>query len=223
MLQQVGLWMFFGEAGFVYDRRMGELSAFVLAGGQSTRMGTDKALVEFEGMTLLARALALLSTVTTDVRILGAREKFDQHGAVLEDEFPNHGPLGGIHAGLRASAADINLILAVDMPFIDGRFLKYLADEARKCNAIVTVPRAAGGWQPLCAVYRRPFADLAESALRQGKNKIDPLFRQIELRVVEETEMKQQGFSSSMFRNLNTPGELTEATGIDRTTENEQL
>jgi molybdenum cofactor guanylyltransferase len=206
--------MFFCAAGFVYDRRMGDLNAFVLAGGQSTRMGTDKAFVEFEGVTLLARALAVLSTVTTDIRILGARKKFDHYGAVLEDEFPDHGPLAGIHAALRASPAELNLILAVDMPFVDARFLKYLADEARKGNALVTLPRAAGGWQPLCAVYRKPFADLAQSALQQGRNKIDPLFREIELRVVEETEMKQQGFSSTMFRNLNTPEELTGATGI---------
>lgn len=190
---------------------MADLTAFVLAGGQSTRMGVDKAFLQLDRVTLLARALDLLSSVTTEVRILGPREKFAKFAAVVEDEFPNHGPLGGIHAALRASASDLNLMLAVDMPFVDVRFLDYLVGESRRCTAVVTLPRAAGGWQPLCAVYRKPFADLAERALRQGKNKIDPLFAQVELCVVEEAELMKQGFSPEMFRNLNTPEELNQA------------
>ncbi len=194
---------------------MREWTGFVLAGGQSSRMGTDKAFVELEGRTLLTRTLALAQKVAEDVRILGSKEKFASFGSVVEDEFPNHGPLGGIHAALRASATDLNLILAVDMPFLEIRFLQYLLREAvRAEGAVVTVARAGGGWQPLCAAYRKRFAELAEPSLRQGKNKIDPLFRQIELRVVEETEIEQQGFSSIMFRNLNTPEELSGASGI---------
>ena len=76
---------------------------------------------------------------------------------------------------------------------------------------MVTIPRAAGAWQTLCAVYRKPFADLAEQALRQGKNKIDPLFRDIEMRIVEEHELTRQNFSPDMFRNLNTLEELKQA------------
>lgn len=203
--------MFFWEGALVYDRGMGELSAFVLAGGQSTRMGADKAFVELDGVTLLARALELVAGVATDVRILGPREKLSKYGEVVEDEFANHGPLAGIHAALRSSTTDLSLMLAVDMPFVEARFLEYLANEGRKCSAVVTVPRAGGGWQPLCAVYRKPFADLAERALRQGKNKIDPLFAQVEVRIVEDAELKRQGFSVEMFRNLNTPEELSQA------------
>jgi len=196
----------------VYDRGMGDLTAFVLAGGQSSRMGTDKAFIELEGHTLLSRMLALARTVASDVRILGDEKKFGPYGDVVEDEFPNHGPLGGIHAALRVSASDLNLILAVDMPFVEVRFLQCLVHEAtRSDGAVVTLARAAGGWQPLCAVYRKPFADLAEQALRQGKNKIDPLFRQVQLRILEEAELKKHGFSPAMFRNLNTPEELTQA------------
>jgi molybdopterin-guanine dinucleotide biosynthesis protein A len=197
----------------VYDRRMGEVSAFVLVGGQSSRMGTEKALIEFDGRPLLTRALSLAKTVARDARVLGSREKFANYGEVVEDEFPNHGPLAGIHAALRVSAADLNLILAVDMPFVEEGFLQYLVNEARMDSAVVTLPRAAGGWQPLCAVYRRQFADLAEQALRQGKNKIDPLFSQVELRILEESELEKRGFPLGMFRNLNTPEELRQAQG----------
>ena len=188
---------------------MGDRAAFVLAGGQSTRMGADKAFVQLEGCTLLAHALALAKSVTPDVRIVGSPEKFAAFGEVVEDEFPQHGPLAGIHAALRASSSELNLMLAVDMPFVEVPFLEYLFQEAaRHESAMVTIPRGTGAWQTLCAVYRKPFADLAEQALRQGKNKIDPLFRDIEMRIVEEHELTQQNFSPEMFRNLNTLEEL---------------
>ena len=191
---------------------MGDRGAFVLAGGQSTRMGVDKAFVQLEGCTLLAHALALAKNVTSDVRIVGSPQKFAAFGEVVEDEFPQHGPLAGIHAALRASSSELNLMLAVDMPFVEVLFLEYLFQEAARLESVmVTIPRAAGAWQTLCAVYRKPFANLAEQALRQGKNKIDPLFRDIEMRVVDEHELTQQNFSPEMFRNLNTLEELKQA------------
>src|SRR5579864_1357657 len=194
---------------------MGDRAVFVLAGGQSTRMGADKAFVQLEGCTLLAHALALAKSVTSDVRIVGSPQKFAAFGEVVEDEFPQHGPLAGIHAALRASSSELNLMLAVDMPFVEVPFLEYLFQEAaRHERAMVTIPRAAGAWQTLCAVYRKPFADLAEQALRQGKNKIDPLFREITIRILDGPELTSRQFSPNMFRNLNTPEELEKATQL---------
>ena len=190
---------------------MDGVNGFVLAGGQSTRMGADKAFVELNGHTLLERALRTVSAVASAVWILGGREKFEDFGDVIEDEFPDHGPLSGIHAAVRASREDLNLILAVDMPFVEASFLEYLVQRARAGAAVVTVPRIAGRWQPLCALYRRGFADVAEPALRAGKNKIDPLFGQVSLQVIEEAELQEQSFASEMFRNVNTPEELSAA------------
>jgi molybdopterin-guanine dinucleotide biosynthesis protein A len=190
---------------------MDGVNGFVLAGGQSSRMGTDKALLDLNGRTLLERAMDTLSKVAGGVWILGSRERFEAFGNVIEDEFPGHGPLGGIHAALRASHQGLNVILAVDMPFVEVQFLEYLAEQAVRSAAAVTIPRAGGGWQPLCAVYRRAFAEVAEPALRAGRNKIDPLFGKVSLRTVEEVEMKQQGFALEMFRNLNTPEDMSAA------------
>ena len=191
---------------------MGDRSAFVLAGGQSTRMGAEKALVELDGRTLLEHALTLARSVSPEAWIVGSKAKFSRYGDVVEDEFAQHGPLGGIHAGLRSSTSELNLMLAVDMPFVEVRFLEFLFEEAaRQECAVVTIPRAGGAWQTLCAVYRKPFADLAEEALRAGKNKIDPLFRGIEMRILEERELIEQNFSPALFRNLNTPEELEQA------------
>jgi molybdenum cofactor guanylyltransferase len=187
------------------------LTAFVLAGGRSTRMGTDKALLTLGGETLLARALKTLGAVASDVRILGSAERFGGYGPVVEDIFPGCGPLGGIHAALSASPSELNLMLAVDLPFVHARFLNFLIGRAKACGATVTVARSGGRFQPLCAVYGKSFAEVAGQALREGKNKIDPLFSSVSTAVIEQAELEAQGFSPEVFRNLNTPSDWEQA------------
>ena len=200
--------------GKVYDRGMEnrsarDLTAFILAGGKSSRMGTDKAFVDYEGRTLLARALDMARSVASTVCIVGSKEKFAAYAPVVEDMFRDCGPLGGIHAALLASPTELNVMLAVDMPFVSSAFLQYLITEARGASdSVVVVPCGDGRRQPLCAIYRREFAGVAERALRAGRNKIDVLFDQVRTRVIGREELEGAGFSSAIFRNLNTPEEL---------------
>jgi molybdenum cofactor guanylyltransferase len=191
------------------DASADDVTAFVLAGGKSTRMGADKAFLEWNGRSLLARALDLAGSVACDVRIVGSRKKFAEFAPVVEDGFRDCGPLAGIHAALRASVTEINLMLAVDMPFASGAFLRYLLGQARRAaEAAVIVAKTGGRWQPLCAIYRPEFGVLAENALRAGQNKIGILFDRVPVRVIEENELKDAGFSFNIFRNLNTPDDL---------------
>ena len=185
------------------------LTAFVLAGGRSSRMGCDKAFLEFHGESLLTRALQLAQSVTADVAIVGPSAKFATFGRVVEDTFRNQGPLGGIHAALTSSSADLNLILAVDMPFVSLKFLAYLLDRARSHNALITIPRNNEGWQPLCSIYQRTFAAKAEAALQAGENKIDRLFQGSNIAIITAEELRR--FPGNQFRNLNTPDDLAEA------------
>jgi molybdenum cofactor guanylyltransferase len=127
----------------------------------------------------------------------------------VEDVICDCGPLGGIHAALQASPSELNLVLAVDVPFVSWAFLQYLIKQARGASeAAVVVPRGEEGWQPLCAIYRREFGGVAERALRAGRNKIDRLFDEVQMRVLEQEELEDAGFSPAIFRNLNTPEEL---------------
>lgn len=197
----------------MYDFQMAsiatDLTAFVLAGGKSSRMGSDKAFLEFEGRTLLARAVELARSVAPQVYIVGSREKFGEFGAVVEDIFRDCGPLAGIHAALRSSQTELNLMLAVDMPFVPRTFLQYLLGESEAArDAMVIVPRAERRRQTLCAIYRRDFADVAQTALSRGSNRIDILFGTVPVRVIEEDELQRAGFSPAIFRNLNTPADL---------------
>ncbi len=176
-------------------------------------MGADKAFVPLHGRTLLERALETARTITSNVHIVGERTKFAPFGPVIEDIFPGRGPLGAIHAALRKSTVDVNLMLAVDLPFVSPALLKYVVMKARQSpSLLVTVPSTAQGLQPLCAVYRREFAERAEKALTSGKYKIDALFEPSQTQVITEEEMSAAGFSADTFRNLNTPEELEEAT-----------
>ncbi len=228
------------------------LNGFVLAGGKSVRMGTDKAALALEGRTLLEHALGILRQVTPEVAILGPRQLYASYGApVIEDIHPGCGPLGGIHAALThvaqkggrsqspqnsqteaASAAPLSLIIAVDTPFLDPKFLAYLAQRARESGAIVTTPEIAGYKQPLCAVYSQEFLPIAEQALNpasretqpdrsgmqgvaQGAKsadyKIVPLFPAGRTCVITEAEMGKFAFAPEMFDNLNTPQDLERA------------
>jgi len=197
----------------MYDCAVAEITAFVLAGGQSTRMGKDKdkAFLMLAGRSLLDRALELAGSATSDVRISGSAAKFGTFGPVVEDVYPQHGPLSGIHAALLQSTSELNLMLAVDLPFVQPAFLRYLISQARESNALVTVPHTHDGWQPLCAAYRREFGRIAEQSLRERRNKVDALFLPQLTRVITEQEMAGNGFSLEMFRNLNTPEELEAA------------
>ncbi len=183
----------------MYDQRVKDgteldVTAFVLAGGKSSRMGSDKAFLRFGDETLLCRALKVAGVVAEEVRIVGDAKKFAAFGRVVEDVYRDRGPLGGIHAALSSSATELNLILAVDLPFVDSKFLEYLLLRAQESGAIVTVPRAGGGLHPLCGVYQRGFVEVAEQSLRDGKNKIDSLFERVVTCVIEEDELMRSWF-----------------------------
>lgn len=195
----------FAEMRFTaQSSRMG----FVLAGGKSSRMGSDKAFLKFESRTLLERAIAVARESCGEVVIVGDPAVFGGHGAVIQDVYPDCGPLAGIHAALQQPSAELNLMLAVDMALVSVQLLFFLFDAAEKGNSVVTVPRSGRGFQPLCAVYRPEFAALADEALRAGKYKIDALFEQTTVRTIEESELAAAGFSEREFFNVNTPEEL---------------
>jgi molybdopterin-guanine dinucleotide biosynthesis protein A len=198
-------------------------------------MGRDKAFLTLGGSTLLERALAVARCVSREVTLVGQREKLSAYGNVIEDIYPGQGPLAGIHAALSGSAFELNLMIGVDTPFLDPKFAQYLVEQARASGAIVTVPVTGRGLphavsplrlrsgqappgeirvgqpQPLCAVYRRKFAPVAESALRQERNNIVPLFAAVTTREVSDVEMQELAFDPRMFDNLNTPEEWEQA------------
>jgi molybdopterin-guanine dinucleotide biosynthesis protein A len=169
-------------------------------------MGTDKAFLRLGRLTLLEHVIATAKEVSATVALVGNKERLRPYGWVIEDEFPGQGPLAGIHAALTSkSASDLNLFLPVDLPGVSGSLLKYLLKVAGESGKVATVPYTNGFSQPLCAVYRREFATVAENALRAGHNKIDTLYREVSVRRVEEAELAALEIPASVFENVNTP------------------
>ena len=190
---------------------MNATAAFILSGGKSSRMGSDKAFLELGGKPLIARAVELARQATDEVRIVGDPQKFGAFAPTVTDIFAGRGPLGGIHAALASTNSDWNLILAVDLPFLNLRLLKYLLAQAQDSGAMVTVPSSNGYFQPLCCVYRKEFGDFVEQALTEGRNKIDALFDRVTVRTIFDRELEANRFGAELFRNLNTPEEWEQA------------
>ena len=174
-------------------------------------MGMDKALLPFRAKPLVEHTLAIMRRVCSPITIVGDPAKFSAYGIVVPDIIAGSGPLAGIHAGLKNSPADLNLFLAVDMPFVSEELLNFLLAVAEQSDASVIVPRTSRGLQPLCAAYRRGFAPIAEDFLRAGKYKIDAAFVDLQVRIVEEAELAKNGFSEQNFFNINTPEDLLQA------------
>jgi molybdenum cofactor guanylyltransferase len=193
------------------------MNGFILAGGLSSRMGSDKALLEIDGRPLIAHALDLLSAVTPAPRICGSRPDLAPFADVIPDNFPNSGPLGGIEAALSASTTDLNLFLPVDLPNLPIEFLRVLVARAEDSNAVATIPTLAGLPQPLTAIYSRRLLPGLRAALAAGDYKVKTaittaaaaLNAPVDLFSVEPLAPNPEGPNPEQwFRNLNTPSDL---------------
>jgi molybdopterin-guanine dinucleotide biosynthesis protein A len=147
---------------------------FVLAGGRSTRMGQDKALLLLAGRSLLELAMGKLRALPLHAapRIAAARSDLSSYAAVVADLRPGCGPLSGIEAALAASSQPLNVFLPVDMPLLPAQFLAWMLSRAEITGALMTVPRINGQPQPLCAVYHRNLLDSVTESLLAGNYKV---------------------------------------------------
>ncbi len=187
--------------------------SFVLTGGRSTRIGTDKALLPFGDGTLALWMAKIVKGVSQDVTLIGSREKYFSLGLpVEEDVFPGRGPLGGIHAALVHSRQAPSLVVGCDLPYLSKEFLGFLVELAHSSGADVVVPESPGlGLEPLCAVYAPSCLAPMEDALQRGESKVQVLLARLRLRVVKHEEWLPYDPQGRLFCNLNTLAEYEEA------------
>jgi molybdopterin-guanine dinucleotide biosynthesis protein A len=175
-----------GSPGFEASSFSGALldpshaAGFVLAGGQSSRMGRDKALVSFRGRPMIEHALGLLRSAGLAPRIAGARSDLSSFAPVIPDSIAvarreavrpeGLGPLAGVHAGLSASTAELTLFLPVDMPLMPPALLACILRRAQATQAIVTVCTVHGRIEPFPVVLRKAALAAIETRLAAGLN-----------------------------------------------------
>ena len=190
---------------------------YVLAGGASSRFGTDKALAEFQGRTMLARTAKLLSTAISNVKIVSPTAKLsDAAYKTISDRWPGEGPLGGILTALldAQSESDTNtwcFIVSCDMPFLNAEWLRFLAERAAQSGAEAVVPKSAKGWEPLCACWRVSAAEIVLPNFEAGTRKITEALNALHVEVLDEKEWKRFDSDGRLFWNMNTQADYDEA------------
>lgn len=184
------------------------LSAIVLSGGESRRMGTDKALVSFGGRPLISRVVDTLRALSDDIVIASDRTGvYDGLAArVVPDLRPGCGPLGGIGGGLAGVRHDLALVVACDMPFLSPDFLALLAAKARGRDG--AVPMKGGQYEPLHAVYRRSCLPAIERRIGAGDFQAFSFFPDVRIRAVPEAEWRRVDPDGRSLVNLNSADEL---------------
>jgi molybdenum cofactor guanylyltransferase len=174
-------------------------AGFVLTGGQSTRMGRDKALLPFEGSSLLERTAAHVRAAAGSVTLIGMPERYAALGLpVAADITPGVGPIGGLFTALDITRAEWNLVVACDMPGVNEAFLRGLIDAACTSNALCLVPETASGLHPLCAVYHRRARVIVASAISHKSFKMHDLLKTLEAAPWPVAD-------ASLLENVNTP------------------
>jgi len=184
-----------------------EATAIILAGGKSTRMGRNKAFVRVKEHKMLEGVIRVLNGEFPEIIVSANDNLFDDLGVkTVPDIFPDHGPLGGIHAGLRTSSYAMNFLVACDMPFIDVRLAVHMVKSAAGYDAVV--PRLRKYYQPLFAVYSKTCLTAIENRLKQGQNKIFSFYSDVKTRFIGIDEIGLFGDPEKMFFNVNTPVDL---------------
>ena len=182
-----------------------QAAGFLLAGGQSSRMGSDKALLTLGGRSLVERGLQTLGTVCAEVAILSSNPELELFGRLIPDALPGCGPLGGIVAALESSEFAWNLVLAVDVPFLPVAALKMLLFAAATSQSMAVIPEVGGQPQPLCALYAKAAAPVLRKELEAGHWKVTAAIK-------AAGEVTFAPFHrAEWFRNLNTPADFAEA------------
>jgi len=179
-------------------------SAVILAGGKSSRMGRDKALLEFGDETLIERLYRTLRGVFEEILISANDPKtYEFVGApIVCDVYEKEGSLAGIHAGLLHAASDKCFFVACDMPFVNTELVRYLARFADDYD--VVIPMSRNGLEPLHAFYSRTCVPHIEEQLGRGNPKIIDFFPHVRVRRISVEEMSEIDPEELSYFNINT-------------------
>ena len=178
------------------------LAGFVLAGGESRRMGRDKALLEIDGRPLVAQIGSLVKEAAGSAAIVGDPRRYGGLGfPVIPDRIAGLGPLGGLLTALEERRADWNLIVACDMPGLKANTLAHLVRKIEDSGAArAIVPVSVRGEEPLCALYHRECLAQVSRAIADKSLRMKDLTAKLDAVWVS-------GFDAGVFDNVNRPAD----------------
>jgi len=207
----------------VKEKKRAIISVIILAGGKSSRIGLDKdkGHMLLSGANLIDQVISNIISLEgiseQDIIIAGPKEKFlnYKYKRVIEDIFPEKGPLGGIFSGLKYSTTFYNLVIGYDMPFIETKLIEYMIQNRN--NYDLVLPTHSGGlWEPLCAIYSKNCLEIIEKNLKSDKLAISYIFPFLKIRWIREEEIKRFDPELHSFFNINLMNDFDQAEKLER-------
>lgn len=184
------------------------VTGVILAGGSSRRMGTNKALLELEGVALIEHIYRKLATLFQEVIIVtNTPADYDFIPCrKVSDVFTAAGSIAGLHAGLVHSSFDTIFVTACDMPNLDSDLIRHL--HSLHGEHAATIPFSQGGQEPLHAFYSRSCSNVFSAAIKQGDRKILEIIKQLDVKLIPWDRIKSLPGAAHSFLNVNTPEEF---------------
>ncbi len=197
---------------------MSRLGLVIFAGGRATRLGgTNKALLEIGGLTILQRILAALGPLVDERLVLTNDRSLDSTPGLrlVFDSEPHAGVLPALANGLAAAESELCLVVACDMPFVSRTAFERLLELQREADADVVIPRTHDFLEPMHAVYRRqPVLAAIQAALERGEKRMISYFGDVRVREATDDELRQVDPELLTFLNVNTQEELERARAL---------
>lgn len=185
-----------------------DITGIILSGGQSSRMGTDKAFIRLGNKTLIEHTCELIREYCREILIsTNKRNKYllPEH-RIIADEIKGLGPIGGIYTCLKYSGTKDNLVVAVDIPFINSGLIQYLLSFTGEAELVIPCIRGAS-MEPLCAVYSKSVVKYLEAMIAEKDLKVQHLMNHCNTKVVQISK-ELDFYDDRLFFNVNTPDDL---------------
>jgi molybdopterin-guanine dinucleotide biosynthesis protein A len=188
-----------------------DITGLILVGGKSSRYGSNKAMVEVDGVRLIERAVRVMCTLFQEVILLtNTPHEYAYLGLpMVEDLMKGLGPIGGVYTGLESISHDAGFFVACDMPFLQEALILHLVGSRKGFDAVV--PRIGWMVEPLHAVYTKKCLPGIRHLIDSGAYQIINLFPKIRVRYVDEEEIRSYDPRLKSFFNINKPQDLPEA------------
>lgn len=181
---------------------MKNITAVILAGGKSSRMGEDKGLILVDGKSMVQHLVNLFDEVGIKSIIIANNEDYNQFGkAVFKDIHQDVGPIGGLHSAFMNSDSNSIFVASCDTPFISSELVHFLINSY---DNNICIPKQNGKTHPLIGLYPRSVLKTIENQIENGNHKIMDLINQIDTNIIDVTN----DFDADIFRNLNTKNDI---------------
>ncbi|MEN8257243.1 MAG: molybdenum cofactor guanylyltransferase [Thermodesulfobacteriota bacterium] len=185
-----------------------DTAGVLLAGGKSSRFGSNKALAALQDKPLISHAAELLDCLFEETLLVtNSPADYAFLGwPMTGDIFPGAGPLAGIHAALKKVASPQIFVVGCDMPLVQENLVRLLCTNAGEWDAVV--PQLSNGLEPLCAVYRKTCLPIIDRNLEMGNRKLHALFDQVRTRKINEDALREVDAKLISFENINRSTDL---------------